>query len=99
MTRPPLIKTDMSGSPSSVLVRLLPAFGDGDFRLLPVVAGDVHLLLLEYRDRRLREVGAVRALRRLRNHLELLRDLRGAVEVRGVHDPGAALVRPDQRVD
>src|SRR5438067_917679 len=92
--RPPLISTDIADLPPLLAARRHP-----DGRLLPVLAVDVDALVLQLCDGRLREVVAIRARRRLLDHLELLRDLRGPVERALVHDPDAELVRPDERVD
>src|SRR5919204_6572303 len=92
--RPPLISTDTADLPP-----LLASRSDLDGRLLPVLAVDVDALALQLRDCSLGEVVAVRARRRLLDHLELLGDLGGAVERGLVHDPDALAVRPDERVD
>src|SRR6266852_1685154 len=96
--RPPLIRTDIAdllSRPGS----LLPALGDPDFRLLPLLAVDVDAPSLALCHRRFGEVRPVSAGRRLLDHLELLRDARRPVERLRIHDPDAELVRPDQRVD
>src|SRR5215210_5399022 len=111
MTRPPLISTDMA-SPSErggwppggrppVTLLLLAAGRYLDFVGLPV--GPVHVLavVLELLDGRL---GIVRDVRLVAAGL-VLDDLvvegdRGRVlEVVGVHDPDALVVRPDELVD
>src|SRR5438874_13814438 len=92
--RPLLISTDIADLPP-----LLAARRDLDGRFLPVLAIHVDALTLELRDGRLRQVVAVCGRGRLLDHLELLRDLRGAAERALVHDPDAELVRPDERVD
>src|SRR6266852_5441657 len=98
MMRPPLIRTDIADLLSSASF-LLPSFGDLDLRLLPLLAVHVDALRLQLRDGGLGEVDPISARRRLRDHLELLRDLRRSVERRWIGDADAELVRPDQRVD
>src|SRR6266508_3648617 len=99
MTRPPLIRTDIADLPSRSLA-LLAALGQADDGFLPILAVDVNALFPQRRDGLLREVGAVGGVRRrLADHLELVRDVRGVLERRRVNHAHAELVRPDERVD
>src|SRR5919205_2011779 len=99
MMRPPRIRTDIANLPPSARFLLLPARRDLDLGLLPLLAVDVEVLLLQLRDGCLREIVAVRALRGLLDRLELQGDLRRPRVRLLVHDPDAEPVRPDERVD
>src|SRR5919199_1621630 len=67
--------------PPNLLPRsLLAARRDLDLRLLPALAVDVDVLLLQRGDGGLGDVGAIGVRRRLLDHVELLRDPRRARE-------------------
>src|SRR5437588_4346847 len=98
MMRPPLMSTDIVDLPPSARF-LLSARCHFYVRLLPGASVDIDALALQLRHRRLREIRAVRARRRLFDHLELLRDPRRAGEGLRVDDPDPLGGRPDERVD
>src|SRR6266550_7834800 len=98
MMRPPLINTDIYGSPFSASF-LLPAFGQRDLSLLPFLAEDVDALLLQGCHRLLGQIRAIcRGTCLLLDHVELQRDVRGALERGWVHHPDTESVWPDEGV-
>src|SRR5882724_6387619 len=98
MMRPPLINTDIYGSPLSASF-LLPALGQRDLSLLPLLTEHVDALLLQSGDRLLRQIRAIcRGAGSLLDHLEVERDVRGVLERSWVHHPDTEPVRPDEGV-
>src|SRR6476619_5034010 len=111
--RPPRIRTDIAAPPLIVpgtasprrqarLAFLLSARLERDADRLVALAVHVHTLdvVLQVLERGLRERWIVRGGRlRLLDHLVLQCDSGGPLERRGVHDPYASGVRPDQLVD
>src|SRR5580765_2543154 len=98
MMRPLLIRTDIADLLSSASF-LLPALGELDLRLLPLLAVHVDALRLQLRDGGLGEVDSVGPRRRLVDDLELLRDPRRATERFRIGDSDPEPIRPDERVD